>query len=581
MNKLLLLLALAFCVAFSNLNAQYSSEKIQKQWIKIDSIQDHELAKTKLLHVRNNAKKWSKENELDFVKRICFRYIYLTKYDSSLVYSLRGIELATELKQDSTLAFMYKIKGSAHYYLSDRAAAIQNYKKAVSLAEKKGFLQLNAHVLANLGAMYIEELKYKEAEKTLLKSIEINRMLGQSSSQQNLLALRLLGTNYNYQGYHKKALSVFDELIENCRKLNDSVVLASTLVFKASSLKKLGQSKKALILIDEALQIEKNIKDKHGTMATLMHYASILKETGDFEQALEKTHEAYKIRSEIFEEQMAKTSSDAEIKYQTKAIKRKQILAETQGKLLKKENDLYLIVISSILLILVLSGLLIYIRNQRKKVTLELFLQKERLAAIIEGEEFERTRIARELHDGVVQELTALKIKMNQVEENLPETHQSHLTELQKKLETTTQEVRNISYQMMPITLQEFGLIAALEDTLERSLPPHGIDFELNCLGIEERLPEKIEVTLFRVCQELINNALKHSQAKFISVLVRKSDQAVHFIFEDNGIGFDVETVQKGIGLSSLKSRIDLVQGELVFDSEIEKGTRVFIRISL
>ncbi|TXI84782.1 MAG: sensor histidine kinase, partial [Crocinitomicaceae bacterium] len=147
------------------------------------------------------------------------------------------------------------------------------------------------------------------------------------------------------------------------------------------------------------------------------------------------------------------------------------------------------------------------------------------------------------------------------------------------RLDQTAHEIRNISYEMMPVTLRDLGLIPALEDLLQRSFNTLEIDFEIDTVGMEERLPEKVETAIFRITQELINNVVKHSQATAISLLLKKSATFILFRFEDNGIGFEEEKIVKGIGLTSVFTRIELLNAKLDVDSEPAGGTVVSIRI--
>jgi signal transduction histidine kinase len=198
--------------------------------------------------------------------------------------------------------------------------------------------------------------------------------------------------------------------------------------------------------------------------------------------------------------------------------------------------------------------------------------KEESLNKIIEGQENERTRIAKELHDGIVQDLTILKMNL---------ANNNYREEIEPKLSKITKELREISYQMMPIALKELGLIPALEDLFDRSFTQKGIAFNFEAFLIEERLDEKVEVNIYRICQELINNTLKHANATEINIVLRKKDDILTLIFEDNGQGFDVLNVKNGIGLTSLKSRLDAIEGQIEFDSTINKGTTAFIKIKI
>lgn len=132
---------------------------------------------------------------------------------------------------------------------------------------------------------------------------------------------------------------------------------------------------------------------------------------------------------------------------------------------------------------------------------------------------------------------------------------------------------------MMPLTLKELGLVKAVEELLGRSLAKNNIQHHFEHFGIEERLNEKIEVTVYRICQELVNNTIKHSGATEVSLLLQLRNNMLQLTYEDNGRGFNVATTQKGIGLNSMGSRVEMVKGSLEFDASAENGTTAYIRI--
>lgn len=220
-------------------------------------------------------------------------------------------------------------------------------------------------------------------------------------------------------------------------------------------------------------------------------------------------------------------------------------------------------------------------RNKKKQAIEKANAQKALVNSILETEEKERTRIAKDLHDGIVQDLTAIKIQLQSFTEKAPTALQNQLSNLLQHVDTTSKEVREISYQMMPVTLRELGLVKAINELLNRSLSNKNIEFEFDAIGIENRLPEKIETTVYRICQELLNNTIKHSQATTVSMLLQLRNNSLQVTYEDNGIGFNATTVKKGIGLNSLNSRVEMVNGKLEFDEINQTGTAAYIKIPI
>jgi signal transduction histidine kinase len=212
----------------------------------------------------------------------------------------------------------------------------------------------------------------------------------------------------------------------------------------------------------------------------------------------------------------------------------------------------------------------------------EIIIEKERgLEAMIDAQETERTRIARELHDGVVQQIGSVILKSRNLfsKKNLIDEEASK--ELLESLENSNKDLRNISHQMMPRALKDLGIIPALNDLLAGSLPYSNIKFSLEHFNIDERLPQKIEITLYRITQELINNIIKHSKADEVSVQLFKANNTVILIVEDNGVGILSQKNKKGIGLLNITSRLDLVKGSVNFEPSPKSGTLVTIKIPL
>jgi signal transduction histidine kinase len=146
-------------------------------------------------------------------------------------------------------------------------------------------------------------------------------------------------------------------------------------------------------------------------------------------------------------------------------------------------------------------------------------------------------------------------------------------------LENAGTEVRNISHQMIPKELEQFGLVPAVKGMLNLNLENAPVQYQFEHSGFTERIGSHIELVLFRVLQELVSNVLKHSKANQLTVQLVKLKTHVVLNVSDNGIGFDVERKEKnGIGLLNIASRIDAINGNLHYESDSGKGTSVTIR---
>jgi two-component system, NarL family, sensor kinase len=221
------------------------------------------------------------------------------------------------------------------------------------------------------------------------------------------------------------------------------------------------------------------------------------------------------------------------------------------------------------------------------KQKIEELLKKQELKSInamIEGQEGERKRIARDLHDRLGSILSMVKIHFKSVEDNLDALKVSNLKQYEKAnelLDSACDEVRKISHDMTSGVLSKFGLVAALEDlkdTLEQS---EQLEVEFVTHGLDNRLENEVEIAVYRIIQELISNTLKYANATELSIQLLKSKNGLNVIVEDNGLGFDTKKEAKGIGLKNINSRVSALDGELNIDSIIGKGTTITIDIPL
>ena len=209
-----------------------------------------------------------------------------------------------------------------------------------------------------------------------------------------------------------------------------------------------------------------------------------------------------------------------------------------------------------------------------------IMLEKDRgLKAMIQAQENERGRIARDLHDGVVQQIGSVILKARNFVDKYSPKEKSKAKTFLEDLENSNQELRNISHQMMPRALKDLGMISAISDMLENSLTYSKINYQFEHFNINNRLPERMEVTVYRITQELINNIIKHSNAKHVNVQLFKADNDVILIVEDDGVGIKKKKQSEGIGLLNISSRVDMMHGTVNFEPSPNSGTLVTVKI--
>jgi len=210
-------------------------------------------------------------------------------------------------------------------------------------------------------------------------------------------------------------------------------------------------------------------------------------------------------------------------------------------------------------------------------------LREKGIKAVFDAQEEERQRIAKDLHDGVGQQISAVKIHLQGLKDAIVKAAPEQEKEFDSIVEMVTDtgtEVRGISHQMMPRALTELGLVAAMEDMLEKSFKYHNIRYSFEHHGLENRLDAHVEVGLYRIAQELVNNILKHAGASKVDVQLMKTRSHCVLIVQDNGKGIGSEK-SDGIGMMNINNRVRTLHGELSFESGDEEGTTATIRIAI
>ncbi|MBC6989536.1 PAS domain S-box protein [Hymenobacter sp. BT491] len=216
-------------------------------------------------------------------------------------------------------------------------------------------------------------------------------------------------------------------------------------------------------------------------------------------------------------------------------------------------------------------------RMEEENTRLKLRQQQEVLSAIMSTQEAERKRISEALHNGVGQLLYATKLHIENHSSNI-QKHTAALALLEEAITAT----RNISFELTPGVLEDFGLKSGLQELVKR-IPKTSLDVHLHLVGLSKKRPKLIETAIYRMVQELLNNIMKHAQAKEVFVHVVHEDHQVLISVEDDGVGFEVreDVPMRGIGLAGIRNRVDLLGGTLTIDSRPGRGTIVSIEITL
>ncbi|MFI5222081.1 MAG: sensor histidine kinase, partial [Bacteroidia bacterium] len=205
-------------------------------------------------------------------------------------------------------------------------------------------------------------------------------------------------------------------------------------------------------------------------------------------------------------------------------------------------------------------------------------------AAIIDAQEKERQRIATDLHDGLVQTLTTISYKIkSEIYSNREQESEKNLNEIRALIDESIDETRNIAYSIIPPLLKEFGLIPALNSLCEQFKTHFNINAILQVYELKERLGEKLELTLYRITQEALNNVIKYAKASNVWIQLIRHPASIVLIIEDDGKGFDTTNQPsiKGLGLVNIEERTKAFKGNVSINSSPEQGTEIMVEIPI
>lgn len=229
------------------------------------------------------------------------------------------------------------------------------------------------------------------------------------------------------------------------------------------------------------------------------------------------------------------------------------------------------------------------LRYQSQLRQLESEKQQALTRAILETQEAERTRLAQDLHDSVGQVLSAVKLNVGQLEKaytqatTVPQpTHLELFQHTRELVNDSINEIRDIIRDIMPPMLRDFGLVGAVRDLCEKiERNTTGLSVSFSYDGEPFRCRRETEIYLYRIVQELFNNALKHADATQISVTMVRNQRVFSLEFNDNGRGFDPDRVQNGAGLKGIEGRVQLIRGDVSFRSAPGQGTGTHVVVKL
>lgn len=449
------------------------------------------------------------------------------------------------------------------------------YQMAYEEAKRQNNGALQKKCLINLGSIHSSLTDFNTAETYFLQSLEIPE-----NSHYDFDTYANLGNLYIRQENYQKAMHFLEKATENHP---DNYDADNNLRFLIDAKVKLKDTTSMHIIMNQAENALLSINSLRDKSLLLRSASDYYKLTGDFEKALQYNEAYLNVYGQIIQNQKNQTLHDIEAKYQSEKIK---------ASLEKKEKQQTLLIIGVCVLMTFLIGLYVFYRKrlaykntiQQQKITD--LTQKNKLLAMssmIEGQEAERLRIARDLHDSLGGLLSSVKAHFTIFKNKFDKDQTLDITQKTYQLiDNSCLEVRRISHNMIPHSLSLSGLKGTLED-LSEHMESEGYTITLDVHHLPENLATTKQITIFRIIQEILSNIRKHADAKNVFIQLIGSRNEIQLIVEDDGKGFDYKEAvkNKGLGLNSINSRVEFLDGTIQWESVIAEGTTITINIPI
>lgn len=473
-------------------------------------------------------------------------YMSNNDFKNAIVYNKKAIAIIRLHGNKEQLAINLLNTGFSYYRLNELDSALSLYNEAAPIFDDINLKIGKAYTIGNRALVYWKQEKYVIAEQDLLRAIKM---------------LDALGDTFGMADYHNQLGRIYSERRQTEKAINHTL----TALKMAKDLDLKEQIRDATLLLSELYEVAKDYPKAFTYQSQYIAYKDSIENT-----------EATK--------QLANLRTDFEVSQKEKEI---ALLEKKQ-----LSNRIYSIVTVFLLLFSIL--LLLYFRQRFKNTQLMAHNERNQhdekikkllttqetktLQSMVQGQEKERKRIARELHNHFGSLMATIKVNLNAIDENTISNHHT-LTIL---VDQACTDIRNLSHELNMGISDNFGLVPALKELTSHLQQANGIEVEFTAAMCQEQMSSENEIIVYRIVQELVSNVLKHALATKLSILLTCFDDEslINIIVQDNGKGFSTTEKSKdvsGMGLKTLKEIISDLNGSIKFDSNSTSGTTVNI----
>ena len=545
-------------------------------------------------------------------------YLYKKDYKNAFKYLEPSYNLFTQLGNQRNIAVAKSLLGNYYFETDNKPKAIQYFKEAVALAERMQDKRSLATFQSTLAGYLKESKQYQEAETEYRKAIALHENIGLHKTLPNVLVgfgQTLLSVNKPEEAKYflEKGLQMAKEqnALAEQRDAYDGLTeyyITKNEAAHAHAYKQLFISLKDSLLNENNNKIinDLNIQyqtEKKEAAIKLLNSQNYLQEillqknklqllSNELEldkkdllvnnQALALNNQNLLIQKNNFQI----LQNEAALKTKEQKINVLHLNNKLQKSELQKKNILLVAALVFLLAAILATWLFInrFRLKQKAKLQAKIIEQQDLAAkAVINAEENERQRMSATLHDGLGQILSVIKMNMQSMQTSLNKDTRAEgiYNNTMSLMDDSIKEMRSVSHQiMMPNNMMRVGLANALKNLVEK-IDSNKLKIHLNIEGVHNNIDQNIQLMMYRIFQESINNVIKHAQATLLDISVMQVNGVLHATIEDNGVGFSPEKLSdaKGIGLENIKTRLRFLKGEMDIDSSPGKGTLLAIHV--
>lgn len=510
----------------------------------------------------------------------------------------KSIPIAEKYGDSKLLGFLYSQLALMLTYNAEFEKADYYNKKALQILEKKAPNSTELfYAYLNTNSNYCYQAKCSMGKPFLNKAGNMVRPYPDSSANTFYYYNRAL--YFIGQQEHFEVLQTIEKGLFYAKKFRQKLLIQMFYFHKYDTYKKLKKYAEAKRLLEEILKEKTLSQDLNNRKTIYSHLSSINEMMGNPSEALIWEKKYSKLNDSLNAENVKLEINKLETKFNASEKEKKIAFLnaeKNQKEMEVNQKNSYLWVLSLVLLLFLslLIFLFIIYRNNKKlseqkeinlQQKIEDIKQKEELSltkAILEGEERERERVAKDLHDGLGGMLAGVKINLSTWSANQldPEQHQDFYKILDQ-LDNSVKELRHVARNLMPESLLKFGLETAVSDLCE-FYTRKDLEIYFQPINIEKNLSLTVQLNIYRIVQELLANAIKHAEASNILLQCSQSGDRFLITIEDNGKGFDkdVEKTTQNLGLRNLKNRVNYLKGKMEINSD-SQGTTINIELNI